>query len=703
MSGQTNGTDQTAGSGAEQPLPLLLEIGTEEIPARFLPGALSDLRTLAAGIVDEYRLSLSEIQTFATPRRLVLIIKGLPSGQRDITKEVFGPSKNAAFDEQGNPTKAATGFARSLGIEVSDLKVMKKGKSDYVAAIIEEKGRETKSVLPEALRKFVLSLRFAKNMRWGDGALSFVRPIHWIAAVFGPDTISFEIDGIRSSNISRGHRFLAPGSFQIKDISAFENILAKNYVILDQEKRRQIIEKGIRELAERAGGRPVMDEGLITTVNFLVEFPVPVLCGFEPEYLGLPKELLITVMKDHQKYFAVRNDEGNLLPHFVVISNTREENSETIRTGAERVIRARFDDAKFYFEEDRKKSLIERVEDLKDVTFHDKLGNLREKTDKVASLAGYLADRVDPSLKEFLLRAALLSKTDLITGVVREFPELQGIMGKYYADHDAEDGRVAAALEEQYLPHSFGGQLPETDIGSLLSLSDKIDNVASFFKIGLVPTGSEDPFALRRQAMGIVAILIGKSFRVSLRDIFLKALQNLSHIRSTGDVMDTISGFMEQRLEYILTSMGFAQDLVKSVLPLSFDVPPAAIVGRAEALKKFREDKTFPDFLLAVKRAHNIIPRTDLPSVREDLLSQPEEKHLFDSLIATREKITGLVNEEEFEEGLHALSGMTGPINNFFDKVLVMDKNEEIRSNRLSLLREVRDLAWLFADFSKTA
>jgi glycyl-tRNA synthetase beta chain len=703
MNVQTHRTDKTTRSGAEKLLPLLLEIGTEEIPARFLPGALSDLRVIAAAVLNEYRLSFEEIQTFATPRRLVIIVMGLSSLQRDITKEIFGPPINAAFDAQGNPTKAASGFAQSLGIEVSDLKVVKKAKGDYVAAIIEEKGCETKSILPEALRKLVLSLRFPKSMRWGGGNLLFVRPIHWVAAVFGQDTISFEIDGIRSGNISRGHRFLAPGSFQIKDISAFENVLAKNYVILDQEKRKQIIEKGIRELAARSGGRPVMDEGLLTTVNFLVEFPVPVLCSFGPEYLDLPKELLITVMKDHQKYFAVRNDEKNLLPHFIVISNTREENHETVKVGAERVIRARFDDAKFYFEEDRRKSLIGRVEDLKDVTFHDKLGTLREKTDKMASLTGYLADRIDPSLKELLIRAALLSKTDLVTGVVREFPELQGIMGRYYAEHDGEDKRTAAALEEQYLPHSFGGNLPETDIGSLLSLSDKVDNIASFFRIGLVPTGSEDPFALRRQAMGVVAILIDKAFHVSLRDMFLKALENLSHIQSTGNIMETIAGFMEQRVEFILTSMGFAQDIVKSLLPLSFDVPPAAIVSRAEALKNSREDKSFPDFLLAVKRVHNIIPRTSLPPVREDLLTQPEEKDLFNSLVATKEKITGLLNESEFEEGLRTLSEMTGPINNFFDKVLVMDKNEEIKSNRLSLLKEVRDLASSFGDLSKLA
>jgi glycyl-tRNA synthetase beta chain len=683
----------------ESPLPLLLEIGTEEIPARFLPTAISELRETAAKTFDIYRISCQEIKTFATPRRLVLMITGVSPMQQDITREVFGPSKKAAFDEQGQPTKAATGFAHSLGIKTSDLAIRTKGKGEFVTAVIEEKGLDTRAVLPEILKKIILTLHFPKSMRWGDGNLLFVRPIHWIVSLFGPDTVLFEIDGIKSSNMTRGHRFLSPASFQIRDILSYMNLLENNFVILDQEKRDSIIRKGITALAAKVNGEPLMDEDLLTTVNFLVEFPVPVLCSFSSRYLKLPKELLITVMKDHQKYFAIQDVEGNLLNSFIVISNTRTDNAETIKTGAERVIRARFDDAEFYFSEDRKKTLSERVEDLKQVIFHDQLGTLFEKTDRIIAIAFYLAVKLNPSLTDN--RAALLSKTDLITGVVREFPELQGIMGKYYAGHDGENKSVSIALEEQYLPKYYGGKLPATDSGAFLSLADKIDNIAAFFSISLIPTGSEDPFALRRQAMGISSILIDKQYSITLREIFEIALQNLPDIKDKAKVIGNIIGFMEQRVEFILGSMGYDQETIKSVLPLLSIYPLKTIIGRIESLKKFREETIFPDFLLAFKRVYNIIPKTPLPGLKEELLAQEEEKSLYASFKGVRQRITSLIAEEKYFDGLTTLSEMTSPVNRFFDKVLVMDKQEEIKANRLSLLKEIRTTALLFADFSK--
>jgi len=683
----------------ESTLPLLLEIGTEEIPARFLPRAISDLKDIAAKTFDECRISYHEIKTYATPRRLVLMMNGVSLMQKDITREVFGPSKKAAFDEQGQPTKAATGFAHSLGIKMSDLIIRTKGKGEYVATVIEEKGAATTTVLPEAFKKIILSLCFAKSMRWSDSSLSFVRPIHWIVALFGFDTVHIEIDGIKSSNMTRGHRFLSPASFQIREIASYMNLLENNFVILDHQKRESIIRKGIIALAAKVNGEPLIDEDLLATVNFLVEFPVPVLCSFSPDYLKLPKELLITVMKDHQKYFAIQVGEGNLLNSFIVISNTRAENTETVKAGAEKVIRARFDDAEFYFKEDRKRTLNERVEDLKQVTFHDQLGTLFEKTERISSIASFLAGRLIPSLKEN--RAARLSKTDLITGVVREFPELQGVMGKYYASYDGEAEAVPPALEEQYLPKYFGGKLPATDPGALLSLADKIDSIAAFFSIGLIPTGSEDPFALRRQAMGILSIIIDKGYAITLREIFETALQNLPVNKDREKVLEKIIGFMEQRIEFILVSMDYAQDIVKSVLMLSSIFPLRTVTGRIEALKKFKEETIFPDFLLAIKRVHNIIPKTPLPELREELLSQEEEKNLYASLIEVKDKVESLLAHESFLDGLRTFAKITAPVNNFFDAVLVMDKQEQIRSNRLSLLKNVWSTASLFADFSK--
>ena len=690
-----------SGQNTELNTPALLEIGTEEIPSRFLPGAISDIRALAASFLGEYRIDFREVHSYATPRRLVLMITGLSPVQKDIVREIFGPSTAIAFDAQGNPSKAAFGFAKSLGIDVTDLTVRKKGKGEFIAAVIEEKGVETKKVLPEIIKKLVLALHFPKSMRWGDGRLSFVRPIHWIAAIFGGETVTTEIEGIRSNNMTRGHRFLSPASFQIKDIQAYTSILENNFVVLDQEKRKKIIRDGIADLTVRAGGQPVMDEDLLDTVTFLVEFPVPVLCSFDQDYLTLPKELLITVMKDHQKYFAVRDSDGNLLQHFIVISNTLAENSETVRIGAERVIRARFDDAKFYFHEDTKKPLALRIDELRQVTFHDELGSLFEKTEKVVSVASLLAAKIGLSSGDSLIRAAQLSKTDLLTGVVREFPELQGTMGKYYAKNDGEESVVAVALEEQYLPNSLGGKLPLSDIGALLSLSDKIDNVASFFSIGLIPTGSEDPFALRRQAMGIASILIDRAYPVTVREIFECALQSLPKIKEPEKVMANILAFMEQRVEFILSSMGYDQDAIKSVLALSSQKPLRTVIGRIEALRKFRGEATFAAFLLAIKRVYNIIPKTAVPQVVETLLAQEEEKKLHLSVTGIRDEILPFIQKENFDEAVRRLSALTVPVNQFFDKVLVMDKQEEIRVNRLALLKEVWMTASLIADFSK--
>ncbi len=682
-------------------LPLLLEIGTEEIPARFIPPALSDLKRTAAEVFAEYRISCGDIRTYATPRRMSLLVEAVSPMQNDVVKEIFGPSKKAAFDDKGNPTRAAEGFAASLGIQVSDLATKNKGKGEYVVALIEEKGSETRAVMPEALRKIVLSLRFPKSMRWGNGSMTFARPIHWFTAILGTEPVSFEIDGVKGGNITRGHRFLSPASFQVKEVASYMSLLENNFVILDQNKREKMIRDGITGLAAASGGQPLMDDELIGMVNYLVEYPVPVLCGFHGDYLALPKELLVTVMKDHQKYFAILDDGGSLINKFVVISNTRSDNAETVRVGAERVIRARFDDARFYFTEDRKKPLAGRVEDLGKVTFQDKLGSLFMKTERIIAVASFLAERVNPGLKERVTRAALLSKTDLITGAVREFPELQGIMGRYYAVLDNEDREVADALEEQYLPKSYGGRMPVSETGALLSLADKIDNIASFFSIGLVPSGSEDPFALRRQAMGIVSIIMDRGYGMSLREIFEGALLNLPLKDDREKVLATIISFMGQRIEYILSTMGYEQELVSSVLHFVSVASVKEITERLDALRQFRQEAVFPDFLLAIKRVNNIIPKAPLPALREDLLQLAEEKNLSASLAQASGPVSSLVRERRFGEATMAVAGLAGPINSFFDKVLVMDKQEELRNNRLALLRDVWIVAAKLADFSK--
>ncbi len=680
---------------------LLLEIGTEEIPARFFAAVLDELRDNAGRLFDEYRIICSDIRSYATPRRMVLIIDTVNPVQTDLTKEVFGPAHRAAFDSQGNPTRAAQGFAESLGVPVSDLKVKKKGKNDYVVAQIEEKGSETKKVLPDILKRLILSLHFPKSMRWGAGTLSFARPIHWILALFGSEIIVFELDGIKSSNLTRGHRFLSPASFKIKDPSSFSNLLENNYVHLDQEKRKKLIREGIDNLFHQSDARPLMDEALLDTVNFLVEYPTPVLCSFDREYLDLPKELLITVMKDHQKYFAVQDGEGRLTNNFIVVSNTTSDNSETVRIGAERVIKARFDDAKFYYNEDLKKSLFSRIDNLKQMTFHDEIGSIYEKVQRLTALTEYLADTIIPSLKDKAVRSALLSKSDLVTGVVREFPELQGIMGSYYAQHGGEADEILESFKEQYMPHALGSPLPKTEVGALLSLSDKIDTVASFFSIGHCPTGSEDPFAIRRQAMGIVSILLDRKYPFALRTLFDHALNNLKGLPFDKQTAPNIQNFMEQRIEFIFSSAGYAADLIQSVLPLSYDYPLQSIAGRLEAIRNFRKEDIFPDFLLVMKRVFNIIPKKDLPVVNTSLLKQQEEKMLYDTFVAMRDELIHACKKEDYAKGLLTLSLLTTPVNTFFDKVLVMDKQEQIKINRLSLLTDIWTHASLIADFSK--
>jgi len=681
--------------------PLLLEIGTEEIPARFLSGAIQSLKENTITILKENFIEFSEIKTYATPRRLSLIAQGLPEIQEGRVREVFGPPKKVAFDSTGTPTEAALKFAKSQSVAVESLITKKKDKGEYVIAVIEEQRMAVRDILPELLKRIVLSLRFPKAMKWGDRNIWFVRPIHWLLALFGKDTINFEIDGIKSSNMTRGHRFLSPAIFQVKDISTYINLLKNNFVILDQEERKKIILEGIRRLSTTVDGRPVEDEELIETVTYLVEYPVPVLCSFQRDYLELPKELLITVMKDHQKYFAIEDDENKLINFFIIISNTKEENAETVTIGAERVIKARFEDARFYFEEDRKRLLFDRIEELKKVTFHDKLGSLYDKTKRVASIAEFLANKLIPSEKDKLGSAAWLSKTDLITGIVREFPELQGIMGKYYAINDGEDTEIAEALGEQYLPPHSGGTLPKTESGALLSIADRIDNLSAFFAIGLIPTGSEDPFALRRQALGIISILLDKGYSITLTELVDNALENFSTINNVRDVRATILQFFEQRFEPVFSDQGYSIDLIQSILPLSLDIQLKDIKERLDTLQKFKKDKEYNDFLLAIKRVHNIIPEAELPELKTELLIEEPEKMLKENLDSVRYVLPIFLKDKKYYDLINLFSSLTGPINYFFDRILVMDKREEIKQNRLALLKELGKTVSTIADFSK--
>ncbi|OGW36382.1 MAG: glycine--tRNA ligase subunit beta [Nitrospirae bacterium RBG_13_39_12] len=679
----------------------LLEIGTEDLPARFLPAAIQQLKEKTELILKENHIKFSEIKTYGTPRRLAVIADGLPQMQEDRSKEVFGPSKNAAFDKNGSPTKAAIGFANSQGVSVKSLIIKNKDRGEYVAAVIEEKGLHVRELLPELFKRITLSLHFSKSMRWGTTNIKFIRPIRWLMAIFDKETITFEIDGIKSNNVTKGHRFLSPAAFQIKDIPGYKRILSNNHVVVDPEERKYIIAEKMEKLLTPVGGKPVEDKELLETVVNLVEYPVPVLGTFSEEYLELPKELLINVMKGHQKYFAVQNVEGLLTNQFIIISNTDEENSDTVRIGAERVIKARFEDARFYFKEDIKKPLSERIDELRKVTFQENLGSLYEKTERIVFISEFLAERLLPSAKDNLIRIAKLAKTDLVTGVVREFPELQGIMGKYYALHDREESEVANALEEQYLPAHSGGRLPKTDFGAFLSIADKIDNIASFFSIGFIPTGSEDPFALRRQALGIIAIILDKGFGLTLKELVDKALEKLPDVKNIGEARNNILQFFENRLETVFSDLGYSSDLIDSIISLSLDLHLNDIKERLDALTRFKEEKGYNNFLLAIKRVSNIIPKAEIPLLNSELLIEEPENRLKEKLDSLKPDFVSFIKNTKYYDAINLLSSLTDPVNHFFDQVLVMDKREEIRQNRFALLKEIWTMTSLIADFSR--
>ncbi|MFO0753417.1 MAG: glycine--tRNA ligase subunit beta [Thermodesulfovibrionales bacterium] len=678
---------------------LLLEVGTEEIPARFLSESLVKMRELFEKLGAEARLSFSSLKTYATPRRLTLLAE-VETAQRAAEKEIWGPPVNAAFDKQGAPTKAAEAFARTNGLEVGQLARKEKGKGTYLVALVREDARKTEEVLPDVLQKLVLSLSFPKSMRWGGGDLRFVRPIHWILATYGNKRVPFEIEGIRSSTMTRGHRFLAPAPFEVRDSRSYLTLLRNNFVIADLEERKKIITEGALKLASSVNAALVEDEDLLQHVAFLVEYPTPVLGTFPAEYLALPKELLITVMKGHQKYFALQDAHGKLTNHFIVISNTKQDNQDTITKGAEKVIKPRFEDARFYYDTDRKIRLEDRLKELQKVIYHEKLGTLYEKSRRIASIADFIAEKCCPEKKKDVTTAALLAKTDLLSGVVREFPELQGIMGGYYAGNEGLSSEVAKALAEQYLPAFSGDKNPSTDTGAVVSLSDKLDNLASFFMLGQAPTGSEDPFALRRQAIGAISILVERRYALIIGELFEKALQPFG-IQHAREVAGELVRFFEQRLDPLFQSAGYPFDAISAVVHFAREAPLFTLKERLTALQQFRQETGSASFLLALKRVNNIAPKEDVPPVDPALFTYEEEEQLHRAVENVAPHFRALIQKDAYYDALTLLATLKDLINRFFDKVLIMDKDAKVKCNRLSLLRTIQGLAHRIADFSK--
>jgi len=682
---------------------LLLEIGTEEIPAGFVPQALIDLEGIAQKELGASRIDFSGIKTFGTPRRLVLVIESVSEKQRDEETKKIGPSKQAAFDAKGNPTKAAIGFAKGQSVPVESLTLVETGKGEYVCAVKKEPGRPTVELLSRFLPKWILSIPFQKSMRWSDVPIRFARPIHWILALFGGEVVPFEVGNIRSGKTTFGHRFMHSGPVPVKDFQSYLQKTREASAIVDPvERKKRIEEEMIREGA-RVSGRILEDEDLLNEVNFLVEYPVA-LCGtFDSKFLSLPREILIHSMKEHQRYFPVADDHGNLLPHFVCISNIRPRSREVVVKGNEKVLRARLSDAAFFFEDDLKIPLDSRVEQLRKVVFQAKLGTSYEKMMRFKQLALWMVERIDPKLREAVERASHLCKADLVTGMVGEFPKLQGIVGREYARLSKERPEVSEAIYEHYLPAFAGDRLPSSPTGDIVSIADKMDTIVGCFGVGLLPTGTADPFGLRRQALGIIRIILEKKYSLSLRELIEESEKQLKEKieRPVEEVRNDVLDFFRVRYQNFLLDKGYAFDVTDAVLSISFD-ELVDLQGRIDALRKAREWKDFESIVIAFKRAINIVkgsaPKRE---ITPSLFTEPAERNLYQSFLKAKEKISLHLNKRDYHAALLEMTQMKKPIDEFFEGVMVMVEGEGTRNNRLALLDEIGKLFLRIADFSK--
>jgi glycyl-tRNA synthetase beta chain len=682
---------------------LLLEIGTEEIPAGFVPQALIDLEALAKKEMEARRIDFNGIKTLGTPRRLVLAMESVSEKQRDEEIKKIGPSKQAAFDTKGNPTKAAIGFAKSQSVPIESLTVIETEKGEYVCALRKESGRPTSELLSSILPRWVLSIPFQKSMRWADVPIRFVRPIHWILALFGGEVVPFEVGNIRSGNVTYGHRFMHSGAIPVKDFQSYLQKTREASVIVDPVERKKKIEDEMIREGAKVSGRVLKDEELLNEVNFLVEYPVA-LCGtFDRKFLSLPREILIHSMKEHQRYFPLVDDHGTLLPHFVCISNINPKNREVVVKGNEKVLKARLSDAAFFFEDDLKIPLEKRLEQLKKVVFQAKLGTSYEKVMRFKQLALWMAERIDPKLREAVERTCLLCKADLVTGMVGEFPKLQGIVGREYARLTGEKPQVAEAIYEHYLPGFAGDRLPSSPIGDMVSIADKIDTVVGCFGVGLVPTGTADPFGLRRQVLGIIRIILEKEYPLSLRGLIEESEKQFQEKmeRPVEQVKEEVLDFFRVRYQNFLLDKGYPFDVAEAVLSISFD-ELLDVQGRIDALRKAREWKDFESIVVAFKRAMNILkgspPRRE---INPSLFTETVEKNLCQSFLKAKKMIDRHLEKREYESALLEMTQMKKPIDEFFDGVMVMVEDEAIRNNRLALLDEIGKLFLRIADFSK--
>jgi len=682
---------------------LLVEIGTEELPPKALT-KLSD--AFAAGIeanLKEANIEFGKVNIYATPRRLAVLINDVSESQPDLDVEKRGPAIKAAFDESGNPSKAAQGFARGCGVEVSELETMSTDKGEWLVFRAQEKGKATVELLAAMVDQSLAKLPIPKRMRWGESTAEFVRPVHWVVMLFGHDVIDAEILGIKSGRESRGHRFHHPENINLQSPDDYVHRLkSPGYVMVDRDERMQIIKLQAEQAAEKLGGKALIDEALLQEVNGLVEWPVAVTGDFDKEFLQVPAESLISSMQDHQKYFPVVDSNDALMPHFITISNIESKNPAKVKEGNERVIRPRLGDAKFFWEQDSKKKLETHIESLDKVVFQAKLGSVGDKSRRVAKIAESIASELGENA-EHARRAGLLCKCDLMTEMVYEFTDLQGIMGRYYAMNDGEAQEVADALDEQYMPRFAGDKLPAGKTGQILSLADKLDTLLGIFAIGQKPTGEKDPFALRRAALGALRILIECKLDLDLRSLLLHAADGFADQVDGKKAIDDVIGFMIDRLKVYYTSQNISVDVYDAVQALK-PTRPIDFDRRIHAVNEFRKLDEAESLAAANKRIGNILRKVkgDVPNlIRIDLLEESAEKHLNEQLQKMLSDVTPQLEAGEYANALKQLAGLRDPIDAFFDQVMVMADDEALKHNRIALLNQLHGLFIKAADLSR--
>lgn len=676
---------------------LLFEIGAEEIPAGFMPNILGQLKQLAETKLNDAHLPFESIATYGTPRRLALIVKGLADTSAEISERHKGPSASIAYAADGNATKAAIGFARGKGLDVADLVV----EDGYIYGETKTAGVPTKDIVTDMLPQLITGLNFPKSMHWGNLDAKFVRPVRWLVALLDEEVILVEFATVKSGNVTRGHRFLGADEITIKNASSYVDTLKENFVMVDQDARRELISKQLHDIAASKNASIVWDDDLLEEINYLVEWPTALCGGFEESYLALPDAAIITPMKDHQRYFPLVDEDGKLLPMFLTVRNGSDHSIEVVQAGNERVLRARLDDAKFFFNEDRKKPLIDRQDGLTKIVFQEGLGNLADKTERLLKLGRVFGEEcgLHEDAAVVLERATELAKTDLTTGMVTEFTELQGVMGKEYALLDGESPEVAEAIFEQYLPRFAGDVLPQTEAGKVLSIIDKVDNIVATFSRGLIPTGSQDPYALRRQTIGILNILLGSEWNISLRPIFKASMELLNvPAEKQDELLGQVEEFFTLRLKNIFLDREVPHHVIDLLLSNN-ELSVADAEGLVNALLANRIDENV-ELVQAYTRMYNLVKDVEYTGVNSDLLKEDAEKELFEAASKASEASSAAWEAGDYDAVVAVPATLVPAINKFFEDVMVMDKDEAIKANRLQLVRLTYSVMAIIGDIS---